>query len=34
MNADEWMLTSMWINQGLSTKYMGSIYKSLAKSLR
>jgi type VI protein secretion system component Hcp len=34
MNPDEWVLTSIWINQGLSTKHMGSIYRSLAKSLR
>jgi type VI protein secretion system component Hcp len=34
MTPYEWVLTSMWINQGLSTKQMGSIYRSLAKSLR
>jgi type VI protein secretion system component Hcp len=34
MTPDEWVLTSMWINQGKSTKQMGSIYRSLAKSLR
>jgi hypothetical protein len=34
MTPDEWVLTSIWINQGLSTKHMGSIYRSLAKTLR
>jgi type VI secretion system secreted protein Hcp len=34
MTADEWALTSIWINQGLSTQQMGSIYRSLAKRLR
>lgn len=34
MTADEWALTSIWLNQGRTVRQMGAVYRNLAKQLR